>query len=60
MADQEQETRNRAIAAATAVALALRAQNAKAPRSSAPPSIWRSYGRREQLLTRTSGNAGWR
>ena len=52
---------DREIAAAIAVAMALALKNSQpAGSAAAANSPWRSYGRREQLLTRTLGNRGWR
>lgn len=48
-------------AAAIGVAMAFALQVAQTSASGAqPPSLWRLYGRREQLLSRTMGNRGWR
>ena len=53
---------DREVAAAIAVAMAL-AMKANAP-AAAPahtPNVWRSYGRRAQLLSRAvGGSRGWR
>ena len=55
------ETNDREIAAAIGVAMALALQGAQSHAQSASPvSPWRVYGRREQLLSRTLGNRGWR
>jgi len=52
---------DREIAAAIAVSMALALKNAQPAGSAAgATSPWRSYGRREQLLSRTLGNRGWR
>ena len=54
------ENDEREIAAAIGVSLAMAMISAKpkhAPDSSSP---WRVYGRRDQLLSRTLGNRGWR
>ena len=57
---------DREIAAAIAVAMALafKASNPASPRSAAS-NAWRSYGRRQQLLSRSlssrsGGSRGWR
>ena len=55
------EKSNRELAAAIGVALALSAQGSHHPGTAAPTAApWRLYGRREQLLSRTLGNRGWR
>ena len=55
------EKNDREIAAAIGVALALALKGAEthAP-STSSVNPWRVYGRREQLLSRTLGNRGWR
>ncbi len=55
------ESNGRAIAAAIGVSLALALKGAQPHAASTfPVSPWRVYGRREQLLSRTLGNKGWR
>ena len=54
------ERGEREIAAALGVAMALTMKNAQPVTSPADFSTWRLYGRREQLLSRTLGNRGWR
>ncbi len=55
------EKSNRELAAAIGAALALSAQGSQYQGSAAPTAApWRMYGRREQLLSRTLGNRGWR
>ena len=52
---------DREIAAALGAALALSLKNSQEPASSnTETSPWRTYGRREQLLSRTLGRGGWR
>ena len=52
---------DREIAAAIGVAMALALKGAQSPAPSpVPVSPWRVYGRREQLLSRSLGNRGWR
>ena len=51
------ETTEREVAAAIGAAIAL-TMNSAAP--VAPTGSWRIHGRREQLLSRTLGNRGWR
>jgi acetyl-CoA carboxylase biotin carboxylase subunit len=52
---------DREIAAAIGVAMALAMQESQAQSPAAPaPAPWRTYGRREQLLSRTLGSRGWR
>lgn len=48
--------KDKAAAIGVAIAFALQASNSAA----APVSPWRVYGRREQLLSRSMGNRGWR
>ncbi len=53
---------DREVAAAIAVAIAM-AMKANTPATTPPstPNVWRSYGRRAQLLSRTMGGSrGWR
>jgi acetyl/propionyl-CoA carboxylase alpha subunit len=54
------ENGERAIAAAIGVSLAIAMKSAQTQNASAAFSPWRVYGRREQLLSRTLGNRGWR
>ncbi len=54
-----QENGERQIAAAIGVSLAMAMQSAQ-PVAQSPFSPWRVYGRREQLLSRSLGNRGWR
>ena len=54
-----QETGDRQIAAAIGVSLAMAMQSAQ-PLAQPSFSPWRVYGRREQLLSRSLGNRGWR
>ena len=54
-----QENGGREIAAAIGVSLAMAMKSAQ-PLAPAAFSPWRLYGRREQLLSRTLGNRGWR
>jgi acetyl/propionyl-CoA carboxylase alpha subunit len=55
------EKNNREIAAAIGAAMALAIQGSQAAAPAAPAvNSWRVYGRREQLLSRTLGNRGWR
>ena len=55
------EKSNREIAAAIGAAMALVINGSQAEATAAPaPNAWRVYGRREQLLSRTLGNRGWR
>ena len=63
MSNNGHDKNDREVAAAIAVAMAM-AMKANSP-SSAPtantPNVWRSYGRRAQLLSRTMGGSrGWR
>ena len=51
---------NREIAAAIGVSLAFALKSAQSTPPPMPISPWRLHGRREQLLSRTSGNRGWR
>ena len=52
---------DREIAAAIGVALALSLKGTQSPGSTVPAAHpWRIYGRREQLLSRSLGNRGWR
>ncbi len=52
---------DREKAAAIGVAMAFALQAGQTSATAAPPvSPWRVYGRREQLLSRTLGNRGWR
>ena len=52
----EENRSDRETAAAIAVAMALSMERAGAPAAPAlEPSMWRSYGRREQLLSRLQG-----
>ena len=52
---------DREIAAPIGIAMALALKGAQSHDPSASPaSPWRVYGRREQLLSRTLGNRGWR
>jgi len=51
-----QSDKEKAAAIGVAMAFALQVS---AP-AAAPVSLWRLYGRREQLLSRTIGNRGWR
>ena len=53
-----QENGEREIAAAIGVSLAIAMKSAQ-PMVPAAFSLWRLYGRREQLLSRTLGNRGW-
>ncbi|MCH8296930.1 MAG: ATP-grasp domain-containing protein [Chloroflexi bacterium] len=53
------ENGEREIAAAIGVSLAM-AMKSSPPIAPAVFSPWRVYGRREQLLSRTQGNRGWR
>ena len=55
-----QEKGEREIAAAIGVSLAMAMKSAQPLNTPAPFSPWRVYGRREQLLSRTLGNRGWR
>ena len=48
--------KEKAAAIGVAMAFALQLSAPAAP----PVSLWRLYGRREQLLSRTMGNRGWR
>jgi len=50
----------REIAAAIGVSLAMALKSARPLNAPAAFSPWRLYGRREQLLSRTLGNRGWR
>jgi acetyl-CoA carboxylase biotin carboxylase subunit len=52
------ESNEREIAAAIGVSLAMALKSAQ-PVAASAYSPWRSYGRREQLLSRTLGNRGW-
>ena len=54
------ENGEREIAAAIGVSLALAMKSAQPQNALAAFSPWRVYGRREQLLSRTLGNRGWR
>jgi acetyl-CoA carboxylase biotin carboxylase subunit len=55
------EKANREVAAAIGAALALAMPGSPTSGSAAPVTDpWRVYGRREQLLSRTLGNRGWR
>ena len=55
------EKTDREIAAAIGVAMVLALKGVQYQGSSSPAaSPWRAYGRREQLLSRTLGNRGWR
>ena len=54
------ENGEREIAAAIGVSLALALKSAQPQNAPAAFSPWRVYGRREQLLSRTLGNRGWR
>ena len=55
----DKSDRGKAAAIGVAMAFALQAAQTSVP--AAPPiSPWRMYGRREQLLSRTLGNRGWR
>ena len=54
------ETGEREIAATIGVSLAMAMKSAQPQNASAAISQWRVYGRREQLLSRTLGNRGWR
>ena len=54
-----QENGERQIAAAIGVSLAMAIQSAQ-PVAQSSFSPWRVYGRREQLLSRSLGNRGWR
>lgn len=53
---------DREVAAAIAVAMAIAMKaNTPATTPSYTPNVWRSYGRRAQLLSRTMGGSrGWR
>ena len=52
---------DRETAAALGVALALSLKNSQEPPSdTTAPNPWRTFGRREQLLSRTLGRGGWR
>ncbi len=52
----EDNRSDRETAAAIAVAMALSIERAGAPAAAVlEPSMWRSYGRREQLLSRIQG-----
>ena len=52
---------DREIAAALGAALALSLKNSQEPPSdTAAPNPWRTFGRREQLLSRNLGRGGWR
>jgi len=51
---------DRQIAAAIGVSLAMALKSAQPASELATFSPWRVYGRREQLLSRTLGNRGWR
>jgi acetyl/propionyl-CoA carboxylase alpha subunit len=52
---------DREIAAAIGVAMALAMQESQAQGPAAPAvTPWRTYGRREQLISRTLGSRGWR
>ena len=53
---------DREVAAAIAVAMAMAMKaNTPATTPSYTPNVWRSYGRRAQLLSRTMGGSrGWR
>ena len=49
------------IAAALGAALAISLKNSQKPPSDATaPNPWRTFGRREQLLSKTLGRGGWR
>mgnify|MGYP002031963362 FL=1 len=50
----------RSIAAAIGVSLAMAMKSAQPVTAAAAYNPWRVYGRREQLLSRTLGNRGWR
>jgi len=54
-----QENGEREIAAAIGVSMALALKSAQ-PLATTAFSPWRVYGRREQLLSRSMGNRGWR
>ena len=54
-----QENGSREIAAAIGVSLAMAIKSAQ-PIEQSSFSPWRVYGRREQLLSRSLGNRGWR
>jgi len=54
------ENGEREIAAAIGVSLAMAMRSAQPQNATAAFSPWRVYGRREQLLSRTLGNRGWR
>ena len=59
LSSDEQERANRELAAAIGAALA--AQAAPLQPSPVPGAApWRTYGRREQMLSRTLGSRGWR
>ena len=52
---------DREIAAALGVALAVSLKNSQQPPSDTTgPNPWRTYGRRDQLLSRSMGRGGWR
>ena len=63
MPNNGHDKNDREVAAAIAVAMAM-AMKANSSDSAPPahsPNVWRSYGRRAQLLSRTmGGNRGWR
>ena len=54
------ESSEREIAAAIGVSMAIAMQSAQPLNAPAANSSWRVLGRREQLLSRTLGNRGWR
>ena len=54
-----QDNGERQIAAAIGVSLAMAMQSAQ-PLTQSTFSPWRVYGRREQLISRSMGNRGWR
>jgi len=55
------ESGNREIAAAIGASLALAIRTSQTTTNAASnPAPWRVYGRRDQLLSRTLGNRGWR
>ena len=54
------ENGEREIAAAIGVSLAMALKSAQPQKAPVAFNPWRVYGRREQLLSRTLGNRGWR
>ena len=56
---KDKSDREVAAAIAVAMALAIKTSKSASPRPTAS-NAWRSYGRREQLLSRSMGSRGWR